>query len=225
MIAHDLELVLLPAEQAALDEHLARGRQVEPATHDVLVLLAIVGDAAAGAAERERGADDRGKAHDGNERDRIVPGARDAARRDALANATHRVREELAILGESNRARVGADQLHAVLLEHAAVRERERDVERRLPAHRGQQRVRALALDHLRDDIRRHRLDVRPVRELGIRHDRGRIRVHEHDRVALFAQRLRRLRAGVVELGALADHDRAGANEQDLLYVSATRHE
>ena len=134
-------------------------------------------------------------------------------------------REQLAILGHRDRARIGADQLHAVLLEHAAVCERQRDVERRLSAHRGQQRVRALALDHLLDELGRHRLDVRPVRELGIGHDRGRIRVHEDDRVPLFAQRLRRLRARVVELGALADHDRAGAYEQNLLYVSATRHE
>jgi hypothetical protein len=224
VIAHDFELVLLPAKQAALDEHLARGRQVEPAAHDVLVLLAIVRDAASGAAERERRANDRGEAHHGNERDRVIPGTRDAAGRDALPDAPHRIREELAILGEPNGACIGADQLHAVSLEHAAVRERERDVERRLSPHRGQQRIRPLALDHLLHHVRRHRLHVRPIGELGIRHDRGRIRVHEHDRVALFAQRLRRLRARVIELGPLADHDRARAYEQDLLYVSATRH-
>ena len=224
VIAHHLELVLLPAEEAALDEHLARGRQLETAAHDILVLLAVVRDAATGAAQRERGANDRWEAHDGNERDRIVPRARDAARRDALPDATHRIREQLPILGEANRAGVRADELHAVLLQHTAVRERQRDIERGLPTHRGQQRVGTLALDHLRHHIGRHRLHVRPIRELGIRHDRGRIRVHEHDRVSLFAQRLRRLRARIVELGSLPDHDRARANEQDLLYVSATRH-
>ena len=62
VIAHHLELELLPADDAALDEHLARRRQVEPAAHDLLELVAVVGDAAAGAAERERRADDRREA-------------------------------------------------------------------------------------------------------------------------------------------------------------------
>ncbi len=58
VVAHHLELVLLPPEHAALDQHLRGGRQIEPAAHDLLVLGAIVGDAAAGAAERERRPDD-----------------------------------------------------------------------------------------------------------------------------------------------------------------------
>ena len=53
VVAHHLELVLLPAEHAALDEHLVHRRELEPAPHDLLVLLAVVRDAAAGAAERE----------------------------------------------------------------------------------------------------------------------------------------------------------------------------
>ena len=94
-----------------------------------------------------------------------------------------------------DRARVGADQLHAVPLEHAALGERHRDVERRLAAHRRQQRVRPLALDHLLDELRRDRLDVGAVGELRIGHDRRRIRVHEDHLVALLSQRLGRLRA------------------------------
>jgi hypothetical protein len=42
--------------------HLTDHGGVEPAADDVLELLAVVGDAAAGAAERERGADDRRQA-------------------------------------------------------------------------------------------------------------------------------------------------------------------
>ena len=36
------------------------------------------------------------------------------------------------------------------------------------------------------DELRRHRLDVRPIRELRIGHDRRRIRVDQDDLVALF---------------------------------------
>ena len=49
----------------------------------------------------------------------------------------------------------------------------------------------------------------------GIGHDRGRVRVDQHDLVALFAQGLAGLRAGVVELAGLPDDDRAGADEQN----------
>ena len=61
-VAHDLHLEFFPAEQRFLDQQLVRGRQLEPALADLDELLAVVGDAAAGAAERERGPDDRREA-------------------------------------------------------------------------------------------------------------------------------------------------------------------
>jgi hypothetical protein len=61
-VAHDLHLVFLPAEHRFLDQHLGRGRGVEAALDDLEELGAVEGDAAAGAAEREGGADDRRQA-------------------------------------------------------------------------------------------------------------------------------------------------------------------
>src|SRR5262249_61215489 len=58
---------------------------------------------------------------------------------------------------------------------------------------------------------------VRPMGELGVGHDGRRVRVHEHDLVALRDQYLAGLRPRVVELGRLPDHDRAGADQEDLL--------
>src|SRR5579884_172326 len=68
------------------------------------------------------------------------------------------------------------------------------------------------------------RLDVRAVGELGIGHDRRRVRVDEDDAVALLAQRLARLRPRVVELARLADHDRPRADEQDRVEIGAPGH-
>ena len=53
----------------------------------------------------------------------------------------------------------------------------------------------------------------------GIRHDRGRIAVDQDHAVALFPERAHRLCAGIVELAALADDDRTGAEEQDAVDV------
>ena len=68
------------------------------------------------------------------------------------------------------------------------------------------------------------RLEVGRVGPLGVGHDRRRVRVHEHDAVALAPEHAARLRAGVVELARLADADRPGAEDQDRAKVGALRH-
>ena len=76
--------------------------------------------------------------------------AREAALRDVEADLPHRVLEQLPILGHLDRVDRRADQLDAVLLEHAGLRELDRQVQRGLAADGRQQRVRALALDDRR---------------------------------------------------------------------------
>ena len=66
----------------------------------------------------------------------------------------------------------------------------------------------ALLHDDLGDDLGRDRLDIGPVRHVGIGHDGGGIGVDEDDPVALRAQRLAGLRPGIIELARLADDDR-----------------
>ena len=112
---------------------------VEAASHDVLELVAVVGDAAAAAAERER------RPHDRRESDlflhlpRFVEGVRDAGSRSREPDVVHRVPEQLAILGHVDGFARRRDELDAVLLEHALAHEVERAVQRRLAAHRRQQ--------------------------------------------------------------------------------------
>src|SRR5690606_232833 len=69
------------------------------------------------------------------------------------------------------------------------------------------------------------RFDVDRVRRVGVGHDRGRVGIHQHHAVALLAQRLAGLRAGVVELAGLADDDGAGADDEDGLEVGAPWHQ
>ena len=91
----------------------------------------------------------------------------------------------------------------------------ERDVERRLPAHRREERVRPLAPQHLGDSFEVERLEVGGVREPGVGHDRRRVRVDDDRPEALFAEHLERLAPGVVELAGLPDHDRPRADQAD----------
>src|ERR1019366_2883250 len=49
--------------------------------------------------------------------------------------------------------------------------------------------------------------------------------IHQHHFIALLLESLASLRAGVVKLGRLPNHDRPRADHQNLLYVISTRHE
>ncbi len=146
------------------------------------------------------------------------------------ADLRHRVAEEGAVLGLVDGGGVRADHLDAEFVEHAHLLEREGGVERGLAAHGGQEgeaacAVAALLLDDLRDDFRGDRLDIGRVREVGIGHDRGRVRIDQHDPVALGAQRLAGLGAGIIELAGLADHDGTGPDDQDGGDVGTLGHE
>jgi hypothetical protein len=236
-VADHLHLELLPAEEALVDEDLGHGARFEATAADLEVVVAVVGDAAPRSAEREGGADDGGKPH-GLERVHaevetgadvelavLLAGRGDDGGLGVLEpDAVHRFAEELAVLGHLDGFALGADHLDAELREHAHFLERQRGVEPGLPAHRGQERVRAFLLDDLGDDLGRDRLDIGGVREAGVGHDRRRVRVDQDDAVAFLAQRLAGLGAGVVELAGLADDDGAGSDDHDRLDVGSLRH-
>ena len=112
------------------------------------------------------------------------------------------------------------------VLERFAVRMigADREVEAGLPAERGQQRVGAFLFDDACERTDVEWLDIRRVGELGIGHDRRRVRVHEHDPVPLGLQNAAGLRTRVVELARLADDDRAAADDEDRVEVGPLGH-
>ena len=74
------------------------------------------------------------------------------------------------------------------------------------------------------EDLGRQRLDVGPVGQLRVGHDRRRIAVDENDLEPLGAQRLAGLGARIVELARLPDDDGAGADHEDAFDVGALGH-
>src|SRR6478735_6506783 len=62
LVANDLHLVLFPAEHRLLDQHFGSRRGFQTSLHDLEELVAIVGNATTGAAQREGRADDRRQA-------------------------------------------------------------------------------------------------------------------------------------------------------------------
>ena len=65
------------------------------------------------------------------------------------ADLAHRIFEQQAVFGLLDGVDLGADQLHAVLLQHAGFGEFHREIQAGLAAHGGEQRVGPLAADDL----------------------------------------------------------------------------
>ena len=124
------------------------------------------------------------------------------------ADLQHGGLELFAVLGGGDGLGIGTDHLDAVGLEHAALGQGHRQVERRLAPEGGQEGVRALPLDDGRQHVGVEGLDVGAVGHPGVGHDRGRVGVHQDDAVALFLEGLAGLRARIVEFAGLADHNR-----------------
>ena len=213
VVAHDLQLELVPAAHRLLDEHLADRALAQPDLDLRVQLVARVCEAAAVAAERERRPDDGGcrnafDLRDVGDDDRL---------RDAQVAGLDRVLEELPVLGAVDHVELRTDQLDTELVQDPRLRQLACEVESGLATQRRQERVGPL--------LEVERLEIGAVGKPRVGHDRRRIRV-DHDRaVAVLAQHLQRLTARVVEFGRLADHDRPGADQADRLDVCALRHQ
>ncbi len=175
-----------------------------------------------------------GKAELAGEVEAVAQVVDERGARNFEADADHRVFEEQTVFGLLDGFELGADQLDVVAVENAGVGQIDGEIERGLAADGRQQRELAglrIRGEHFRfnaddffDVLVGERLDVGAVGQLGIGHDGGRVRVDQHHFVALLLEGFAGLRAGVVELGRLADDDRAGADYEDLLNVISAWH-
>ena len=155
---------------------------------------------------------------------RLLEASDGTSLRGRQTDTPHGAGKLLPVLGQSNGPFVRSDQLHAVSRERAVTLKSHGHVQGGLPTHGRQQRLGTLALDHLGNPLGRHRLDVGPVRQLGIGHDRGGIRVDQDHPIPLLLQRLHRLGSRVVELRTLTDDDGSGADQKDGGEISTLGH-
>jgi len=223
-VAHHLELELFPADHRFLEEHFVNGAEIDAAAGKLAEFLDVVGDAAADATQGKRRTDDDRKAERVDCRECFLHVPHVAAFRHVGADFLHRVAELQAVFGERDRLDRGANQLDAVLLQRAQLRQRNREVQRGLAADGRQHGIRALALDDFLEHVRRQRLDVGPIRNLRIGHDRRRIAVDEDDFEPFGAERFARLGSRIVELAGLSDHNRPRANHEHTFDVSPLGH-
>ena len=223
-VAHHLELELLPADDRFLDEDLVHRTQLDAPRHDVTELLDVVGDASADPAQGERRPHDRGKAEAVHHAHRLVERLGVGAGRYVDADGLHRLAELQAVFGHHDGVDRGPDQRYPELLEHPVGIELHRQVQRGLAPDRRQQRIGTFPGDYRAHHFPGQRLDVGPIRDLRVRHDGRGVRVDQDHLDALGPERLARLGARIVELARLADHDRAGADDEHAFDVSTAGH-
>ncbi len=199
-------------------------RKLEALADDRDKLLVRVGDAAAGAAERKARTQHAGVAHALGDGLGICDGIGIAGACHLEADLGHGLVEKLAVLAALDGGKVAADHLDAVLVERAVLGELDGGVEAGLAAERGQQRVGVLFLDHALDELGGDGLHVGAVGKTRVGHDRGRVGVDEDDLVTVLFEDLAGLGARIVELAGLADHDGAGADDENALDIGTFGH-
>ena len=174
-VADDLELELLPAQDALLDEHLGDRRCGQAACDRGLELVDVVDQATAGAAHGVGGAQHARVAEFLGDFDGFLDRVRDAAAGHLDAELLHRVLELLAILAALDGVDLDADDLDAVLVEDARLGELAREVETGLAPQVGKQRVGTLEGDDLLEALNVEGFDVGAVGNVRVGHDGGRV--------------------------------------------------
>ena len=145
----------------------------------------------------------------------------------------HRLAEFHPVLGLINRLCRRADHLDVKLRQRAIGLQRQRGVQRGLPAHGRQHShllIRIFAaffFDDFSDNFGSDRFNISRAifaDHIGVGHDRRGVGIDEDDAIALLAQRLTRLRPRIIKLARLPDNDGACADDQDGLDVSSFGH-
>ena len=111
-------------------------RQIETAGEHFHQFFAVVGDAAARAAQSERWANDDREADLAGKLDAVFKVADERRLRHVEPDALHRIFEKQTVFGLFDGADLRANEMHVVLFKHAAVGEFDGKIERRLSANR-----------------------------------------------------------------------------------------
>src|SRR5215212_8652835 len=159
-VAHDLELELLPAGDALLDEGAAYGARVEAFEDGAAELAVVAYRSSTLATEGKAWADDQGEAELRCEFLCFGEAADRAARWHLQADTAHGLGEELAVLRLVDRRDRSSEKLHVEFAQDAGLVEFDGEVERRLASQGGEQGVGALAAQYLGDGFGRQGLYV-----------------------------------------------------------------
>ena len=135
-IAHHLKFKFLPSEHRLFDQRLVHRRHIQTAGQHLQKLFAVIGDAAAGASQRERRPHDYGKANLARKFQPIFGAVHQRRLGHVEPDLLHRVFEEETVFGFLNGRDIRANQAHVIFFQNAAVGKFDCQIQRSLSAHR-----------------------------------------------------------------------------------------
>ena len=224
MVAHHLELDLLVALDALLDEHLVHGRKEQGVAHHFAQLLLVVDESAARTAQRIGGTQHDGIADLGGDLHGLLDRHGDFRFDHRFAQRLAQLLEKFAVFGAFDRLERGAQDLDLALFQDTLLGKLHRKVQARLSAQPRHDGVGTLETDDLGHVFERQGFHVDLVCDMRIGHDRRRVGIHQDYLVSLLLECEARLRTRIVEFRGLADDDRAGTDDHYLVYISSLRH-
>ena len=223
-IAHQLELVFLPAQNRLLEQHLARGAFVNTVFDHSTQFRLVMGEAGPESPHRERRADNDRIARHRDEVECAVNRLHDDAPRNIRTALKDQILENLAVFTASNGLELCANEFDVVLCENSLLVQGHCRIQRSLTSERGKDCIRLFFHD---DRFKRRscdRFDIRRIGKIRIGHNGRGIRVDQNHSNAFGSKNTARLGSGIVEFGCLTDHNRARPDHEDGIDVMAFRH-
>ena len=224
VVTHELEFVLFPAQDGLFQQHFMGWRLVKTITHHSNEVVFGVGKTGTEPTHGEGGADNQRITQFFRIFHSLIDACRDEARRNICSRGNHQVFELLTIFPALNRLKRGSNEFDPVLVKNPLFVQRNSRIERRLSSQGGKDCVGAFLLNDGFDHIRLNGFDVGSVRKTGVRHDGGRVGVHQHHPDTLLLENPAGLGPGIVKLRCLPDDNRARPDDEHSIDVIALRH-
>ena len=118
LVAHHFHLEFFPAQQAFIDQDLVHRARIQAGFAEMLIIIAVIGHTATGAAHGKGGANDGRQADVFQRGHTFIHRGGDRGTRVFDAQAIHSLAKQLAVLGHFNGFTFRADHFNAVFRQH-----------------------------------------------------------------------------------------------------------
>ena len=139
------------------------------------------------------------------------------ALRSLHRNLVQLLHKEVTVFGVHNRLNGSTQHTHAIFLKNSVLVEFRTAVQRRLSAECQQNAVGTFFLDDFFHEIRSYRQEINLIGDTFRCLDSSNVRVYQNRTDTFFAQRLQRLRTGIVKLSGLTNLERTRTQDKHFL--------
>ena len=216
-VTHNLELDLLIALDRLLDQYLMHRRKLKCIEANLDQFFLIVSKAATGTAQGEGRTQNNGITDTLGSFLSFLNGVSDLRRNNRLADGLAQFLEHFTVLSALDGCAGSTQQFHTALLQNTLLLQLHNQVQTGLTTNAGQNGIGTLVANNLSHILQSQRLHIDLVRNGCVGHNGSGVGVAQHNFVSLFLQGKACLGTGIVKLSGLADDNRAGADDQNLL--------